>query len=53
VAADLIADDPDLSPYLEHVRDLTSGYFSTTVPPDAGVELSIRLPVAATQKSRG
>jgi predicted O-methyltransferase YrrM len=53
VAADLNADDPDLSPYLEHVRDPASGYFSTTVPLDAGVELSVRLPVAAAQKSRG
>jgi predicted O-methyltransferase YrrM len=48
VAADLNADDPDLSPYLEHVRDPASGYFSTTVPLDAGVELSIRLPVPPT-----
>jgi predicted O-methyltransferase YrrM len=53
VAADLNTDDPDLSPYLDHVRSPASGYFSTTVPLDAGVELSIRLPVAATQKSRG
>jgi predicted O-methyltransferase YrrM len=53
VAADLNADDPDLSPYLGHVRDPAGGYFSTTVPLDAGVELSIRLPVATTRKSHG
>ena len=39
VVADLSAEDPDLIPYLEHVRDRT-GYFSMTVPLDDGVELS-------------
>jgi predicted O-methyltransferase YrrM len=41
VVADLSAEDPDLIPYLEHVRDRT-GYFSMTVPLDDGVELSMR-----------
>jgi predicted O-methyltransferase YrrM len=42
VVADLSAADPDLIPYLEHVRARTSGYFSMTVPLDDGVELSMR-----------
>jgi predicted O-methyltransferase YrrM len=53
VAADLNADDPDLVPYLKYVRNPANGYFSTTVPLDAGVEVSIRLPVTATTTSRG
>ncbi len=42
VVADLSADDPDLLPYLERVRDPSCGYFSTCVPLDDGVELSLR-----------
>jgi hypothetical protein len=42
VIADLSADDPDLLPYLEYVREPARGYFSTTVPLDDGVELSTR-----------
>jgi predicted O-methyltransferase YrrM len=43
IVADLSADDPDLRPYLEHVRDARSGeWSSTTLPLDAGVEISIR-----------
>jgi predicted O-methyltransferase YrrM len=42
VIADLSADDPDLLPYLAHVRDPTCGYFSITLPLDDGVELSTR-----------
>jgi predicted O-methyltransferase YrrM len=42
VVADLSADDPDLRPYLEHVRNPGNGYFSTRVPLDDGVELSLR-----------
>ncbi|HEY5262368.1 MAG TPA: class I SAM-dependent methyltransferase [Solirubrobacteraceae bacterium] len=41
VVADLSADDPDLLPYLEYVRE-PAGYFSMTVPLDDGVELSTR-----------
>ena len=44
VAADLSADDPDLDPYLEHVRDPRHGYLSTLIPLDDGVELSVRVP---------
>jgi predicted O-methyltransferase YrrM len=44
VAADLNAEDPDLLPYLEHVRDPDHGYFSIEIPLDAGVEISARLP---------
>ncbi|MGH2852846.1 MAG: O-methyltransferase [Solirubrobacteraceae bacterium] len=40
VVADLSANDPDLLPYLEYVREPTCGYFSMTVPLDDGVELS-------------
>jgi predicted O-methyltransferase YrrM len=44
VAADLSADDPDLHPYLEHVRDRRHGYLSTLIPLNDGVELSVRVP---------
>ena len=47
VAADLSADDPDLLPYLEHVRDPAQGYFSITVPLNDGVELSTRTQLTA------
>ena len=43
VAADLNAEDPDLLPYLEHVRDRAHGYFSVNLPLDAGVEVSVRV----------
>jgi predicted O-methyltransferase YrrM len=43
VVADLSAEDPDLLPYLEHVRDSDSRYFSICVPLDDGVELSTYL----------
>jgi predicted O-methyltransferase YrrM len=43
VAADLNVEDPDLLPYLEHVRDPAEGYFSINLPLDAGVELSVRI----------
>ncbi len=42
VVADLSANDPDLLPYLEYVRDPAHAYFSITVPLDDGVELSTR-----------
>jgi predicted O-methyltransferase YrrM len=42
VVADLSADDPDLLPYLQHVRQSDNGYVSVEVPVSAGVELSIR-----------
>jgi predicted O-methyltransferase YrrM len=41
IAADLSADDPDLLPYLAHVRRPGSNYASTTLPLDAGVEVSV------------
>lgn len=41
--ADLSADDPDLLPYLDYVRDPDHGYSSICVPLDEGVELSVRL----------
>jgi predicted O-methyltransferase YrrM len=41
IAADLSADDPDLLPYLAHVRRDGGDYASTTVPLDAGVEISV------------
>lgn len=42
VVADLSHDDPDLIPYLEHVRDPRGAYASVCLPLDAGVELSVR-----------
>ncbi|MFI5004228.1 MAG: hypothetical protein ACHQE6_04370 [Solirubrobacterales bacterium] len=53
VAADLSARDPDLLPYLEHVRDPAHGYFSICVPLDDGVELSVRLSAATGERGRG
>lgn len=44
VLADLSAEDPDLLPYLEYVRDPRHGYSSICVPLDDGVEVSARLP---------
>ena len=47
VVADLSAGDPDLQPYLKHVRDPNNGgYVSTWLPMDAGVELSVRTDAA-------
>ncbi len=43
VVADLNADDPDLDPYLRHVRDLGNGYGSLALPMAEGVEISIRV----------
>lgn len=42
VIADLSADDPDLEPYLRHVRDVWGAWMSVTLPLDAGVEVSLR-----------
>lgn len=42
LAADLNAEDPDLLPYLEYVRDPGNGYISIEVPLDEGVEVSVR-----------
>lgn len=41
VVADLSADDPDLEPYLRHVRDAQGAWMSVTLPLDAGVEISL------------
>ena len=50
VVADLSRDDPVLEPYLAYVRDERSAYFSTTLPLDAGVEVSVRLPQAGVTR---
>lgn len=42
LAADLNAEDPDLLPYLEYVRDPGNGYISIEVPLGEGVEVSVR-----------
>lgn len=44
VVADLNKDDPALEPFLAYVRDERNGYTSTTLPLDAGVEVSVRVP---------
>ncbi|MCW3018668.1 MAG: O-methyltransferase family 3 [Solirubrobacterales bacterium] len=44
VVADLNVADPDLLPYLTHVRDPTNGYRSVEVPLADGVELSVKTP---------
>lgn len=41
VVADLSADDPDLEPYLRHVRGADSAWMSVMLPLDAGVEVSL------------
>jgi predicted O-methyltransferase YrrM len=51
VAADLSAEDPDLLPYLRHVRNPIHGYFSIELPLDDGVEVSL-LPPAGQPTSR-
>jgi predicted O-methyltransferase YrrM len=43
VVADYSKDDPTLVPYQEYVRDPSNGYFSTLLPLDDGVELSVRV----------
>jgi predicted O-methyltransferase YrrM len=43
VVADYSKDDPTLVPYQGYVRDPSSGYFSTLLPLDDGVEVSVRL----------
>lgn len=46
VVADLSADDPDLLPYLDYVRNTDNGYISVEIPLAAGVELSARITTA-------
>lgn len=41
VVADLTADDPDLLPYLQRMRDTNGAWMSATLPLDAGVEISL------------
>jgi predicted O-methyltransferase YrrM len=43
VAADMSKDDPHHDRYRAHVRDPANGYFSTEVPLDDGVVISVRL----------
>jgi predicted O-methyltransferase YrrM len=43
VAADMSKDDPHHDRYRAHVRDPAHGYFSTEVPLDDGVVISVRL----------
>jgi predicted O-methyltransferase YrrM len=40
---DLGTDDPDLQAYQRHLRRPGGGYHSTTLPLDAGLELSVRI----------
>jgi predicted O-methyltransferase YrrM len=42
VLADLSAGDPDLVPYLDHVRDADGAYRSLTLLPEPGLEVSVR-----------
>jgi predicted O-methyltransferase YrrM len=42
IADDVISLAEKLTPYLSYVRDVSSGYLSSTIPIDDGVELSIR-----------
>ncbi len=42
IADDVISLAEKLAPYLNYVRDVSSGYLSSTIPIDDGVELSIR-----------
>lgn len=51
VVADLSANDPDLLPYLRHVRRASNGYLSIEVPLGNGVELSVR--AVASDDRRG
>jgi predicted O-methyltransferase YrrM len=43
VVADLNTDDPDVLAYQRGIREPGSGFFSTELPLDAGIELSVRL----------
>jgi len=43
VIADLNIDDPDILAYQRHVRSPGGGFFSTWLPLDAGLELSVRV----------
>jgi predicted O-methyltransferase YrrM len=43
VLADLSAEDSDLLPYIDYVRDPLHGYSSISIPLDDGVELSVWL----------
>ena len=43
VIADLNTDDPDIAAYQRHVRSPHGAFFSTELPLDAGVELSVRV----------
>ncbi len=42
VIADLGQNDPDLQAYQRHVREPHRGYYSITLPLDAGIELTVR-----------
>ena len=52
VVADLNTDDPDVLAYQRHIREPGSGFFSTELPLDAGIELSVRLESRAVTLSR-
>jgi predicted O-methyltransferase YrrM len=41
IAADLSFDDPDLVPYLDHIREANGSYATFSIPLDAGLEVSI------------
>ena len=43
VIADLNIDDPDIAAYQRHLREAASGFYSTTLALDAGVELAVRV----------
>jgi predicted O-methyltransferase YrrM len=58
VLADLSAGDPDLAPYLDHVRDADGAYRSLTLLPEPGLEVSVlkasgARPVDAADEARG
>jgi predicted O-methyltransferase YrrM len=42
ILADLSVDDPDLAPYLAHVRSAGGPYVSSTVPRNTGLEFTVR-----------
>jgi hypothetical protein len=41
VVLDNLVDDPDLTPYLDYLRDPMSSYTTLMIPLDAGLEVSI------------
>lgn len=43
VIADLNIDDPDIAAYQRYLREPASGFYSTTLALDAGVELAVRV----------